>query len=233
MAGVHRKTGGSRIGRGQIGLKLFSDFHDTPLSPIMPDCPIEEIRSLWLPLPAKTGKGGATESSINFQAFERYIGLPVGERSLRRVAQDLNKNEKLIERWSSKFEWIKRVRAWDQHQAMIKAEAREKAAREKAELWEIRREENRESQHQLLKAVTKKAEQATASPLIERITDKAGNIVIRPAKSAISAVPALVQATINLSRAVFPDGNGAPNNIQEIDEFEMVSLPAQTEQSDL
>jgi hypothetical protein len=67
-------------------------------------------------LPAKTGKRGATESSINYQAFQYYIGLPASERSLRRVAHDLNKNEKLIERWSSKFEWIKRALAWDQHQ---------------------------------------------------------------------------------------------------------------------
>ena len=69
--------------------------------------------------------------------------------------------------------------------------------------------------------------------LIERITDKSGNTVTRPARSAMTAVPGMVRAAIDLGRAVFPDGNGAPNNIQEIDEFEMVSLQPQPEQSDL
>jgi hypothetical protein len=152
-------------------------------------------------LPAKTGKGGATELSKNFQAFEHYIGLAVGDRSLRRVAQDLNKNEKLIERWSSTFEWIKRALAWDQHQAVIKAEARERAIREKAELWERRREEYRETKYQLLQALTKRTEQMIASPLFERITDKAGNIVTRPARSVMTAVHGLMrQPSISVVR---------------------------------
>src|SRR3954454_20560552 len=89
---------------------------------MMPPATTDPMRKPWLPLLPKTGRDGATESSINFQAFEHYISLPAGERSLKRTAQDLNKSEKLMERWSSKFDWRRRALAWDQHLATIQAE---------------------------------------------------------------------------------------------------------------
>src|SRR3954468_10599514 len=115
------------------------------ISPVTTDA----LRKPWLPLLPRPGRDGATESSINFQAFEHYISLPAGARRLKRTAQHLNKSEKLMERWSSKFEWRRRALAWDQQLAAIEAEAREKQARQKAELWETRREEQREADYQL------------------------------------------------------------------------------------
>ena len=183
----------------------------------------------WLPLPPNGGKDGASESSINFQAFEHYISLPVGERSLRRVAQDLKKHEKLMERWSSKFDWRKRALAWDQHVAAIDAEARERQARQKAELWERRREEQREGYYQLQQTLTQKTIQVLSLPLIERIVDGAGKTTTRPARSVITAVPALVRASLDVGRQVFPEGHGGSNHVPEIDEFEVVSIPPPSE----
>jgi hypothetical protein len=177
----------------------------------------------------KTGRDGATESSINFQAFEHYIALPAGERSLKRAAQELNKSEKLLERWSSKFEWRRRASAWDQHLATIEAEAREKQARQRAELWESRREEQREADYQLRQALTKKMNQVLALPSVERIVDTAGRIITRPARSVITAIPSLVRASIELGREVFPDGHGAQNQIQERDVFEVISITPESE----
>src|SRR5947209_6528288 len=183
------------------------------ISPVTTDA----LRKPWLPLLPRTGRDGATESSINFQAFEHYISLPAGERSLKRTAQDLNKSEKLMERWSSKFDWRRRALAWDQHLATIQAESREKQARQKAELWETRREEQREADYQLRQALTKKTHQVLALPSVERIVDAAGRTTTRPARSVIPAIPALVRASIDLGREVFPDGHGAQNHVQETD----------------
>jgi hypothetical protein len=191
----------------------------------MPERTPEEIREPWLPLPPKSGKGGATKSSINFQAFQKYIELPVGERSLRRVAQELNKHEKLMERWSSNFYWIKRALAWDQHRAAIEAEARERHDREKAEFWERRREEQRETDYQLRQTLMQKTKQMLSMPMIERIVDAQGKTITRPARWAMAAVPGLVRASIDLGREVFPEGHGASNTMREVDEFEVISMP--------
>jgi len=180
-------------------------------------------------LPPKTGRKGATESSINFQAFKHYIALAPGERSLRRVAQDLNKSEKLMEYWSSKFDWRRRALAWDQHLANVEAEAREKQARQKAELWESRREEQREADYQLRQALTKKANQVLALPSLERIVDASGRTITRPARSVITAIPALVRASIELGREVFPDGHSARNQLPEMDVFEVLPMAPETE----
>jgi hypothetical protein len=195
----------------------------------MPPATTDATRKPWLPLLPKTGRDGATESSINFQAFEHYIALPAGERSLRRTAQDLNKSEKLMERWSSKFDWRRRASAWDQHLAQIEAEAREKQAREKAELWERRREQQREEDYQLRQALTKKMNQMLALPSIQRIVDASGRTTTRPDKSVITAVPALVRASIDLGREIFPEGHGAPLNVPELDVFNFVSMETQGE----
>jgi len=159
--------------------------------------------------------------------------MRAGERSLKRTAQNLNKSEKLMERWSSKFDWRRRASAWDQHLATIEAEAREKQARQKAELWETRREEQREADYQLRQALTKKTTQVLAVPAIERIVDVGGRTITRPARSAITAIPALVRALIDLGREVFPDGHGAHNHVQEVDAFEMVPMTPETEHPDL
>ena len=145
----------------------------------MSPAPTDATRNPWLPLLPQTGRDGATESAIAFQAFEHYIALPAGERSLRRTAQDLNKSEKLMERWSSKFDWRRRASAWDQHLAQIEAEAREKQAREKAELWERRREQQREEDYQLRQALTKKMNQMLALPLIQRIEEASGRTITK------------------------------------------------------
>ena len=177
----------------------------------------------------KTGRDGATESSRNFQAFQHYIALPASERSLRRTAQDLNKGEKLLERWSAKFDWRRRALAWDQHLAQIEAEAREKQAREKAELWERRREQQREDDYQFRQALTKKMNQMLALPLIQRIEEASGRTITKPDKSVMKAVPALVLASIRLGRAIFPEGYGAQHHVQEIDVFNFVPMETQGE----
>jgi len=190
---------------------------------------ITPINHPWLPLPPKGGREGANESSINFQAFRHYISLSAGDRSLRRVAHDLHKSEKLMERWSSKFGWNERAKAWDRHVAAIEAQAHETQLRQKAELWERRREEQREAYFELGQLLMKRTTQMLNLPLIERIETAAGKIITRPARSIMNSVRAGVRALIDLGREIFSQGQGNRNDIPEIEEFQVDPLFASME----
>lgn len=51
------------------------------------------------------------ESVQAFEAFAKYRDMP--DRTIRKVAFDLNKSVSLIAGWSSKWNWQERVAAWD------------------------------------------------------------------------------------------------------------------------
>lgn len=52
------------------------------------------------------------ESTQAFEAFKTYLDMGEG-RSLRRVEQALNKSHALIGRWSSRYEWMSRIREYE------------------------------------------------------------------------------------------------------------------------
>jgi hypothetical protein len=51
------------------------------------------------------------ESAKAFAAFSVYLGLG-SERSLEAVAQKVTKSSRLVKRWSSRWQWGERVRAY-------------------------------------------------------------------------------------------------------------------------
>ena len=53
-----------------------------------------------------------------------YRNMELKERSLQRVGSELGKSRGLIERWSSQWSWVERVRDWDDHQEMRRLEKR-------------------------------------------------------------------------------------------------------------
>ena len=58
------------------------------------------------------------ETARAFEAFCVYRDLGAN-RSIRKTGQELNKNCTTIGEWSSKYEWVKRVAAWDAEQDRI------------------------------------------------------------------------------------------------------------------
>ena len=70
----------------------------------------------WERLPNETQKA--------FEAFCVYRDLNE-ERSLQKAADNLGKSRGLLEGWSSKFEWVKRVAAWDAERDRKELEAAE------------------------------------------------------------------------------------------------------------
>lgn len=68
----------------------------------------------------------AGESVKAFEAFAIYRDMGV-ERSLRKVAQRLNKSVTQIAEWSSNKNWVERVAAWDAEQDRIARQEQIKA----------------------------------------------------------------------------------------------------------
>lgn len=77
------------------------------------------------------------ESTRAYEAFALYRDMGV-DRSLRKVAQQLNKSLTIVAKWSTESEWIKRVAAWDAEQDRIarkeQAEAIKKMRKRHAEV---------------------------------------------------------------------------------------------------
>ena len=67
------------------------------------------------PEPWERQKG---ETSRAFEAFAVYRDMGAG-RSINKTAQKLSKNRTTIADWSTKYEWVKRVAAWDAEQDRI------------------------------------------------------------------------------------------------------------------
>lgn len=71
------------------------------------------------------------ETPKAYEAFCIYRDLkdirdPESKRSLDLVVQEMGKSRTLFERWSSKYEWVKRVTAYDDEQERLVREEEEK-----------------------------------------------------------------------------------------------------------
>jgi hypothetical protein len=88
------------------------------------------------------------ESSKAFAAFSLYLSFGP-QRSLAAVGRKLGKSKVVIERWSSKFDWVTRVQTHAAHMAVVEREATEALARANAPEWEKRKQEIRQEEWEL------------------------------------------------------------------------------------
>lgn len=68
---------------------------------------------VWLRLDAET-----TQS---YTAFQEYLGLG-GKRTLAKAGEIVGKSHQTMSFWSSKYEWIERVRAFDRYVATVRTD---------------------------------------------------------------------------------------------------------------
>lgn len=71
------------------------------------------------------------ETNKQYEAFCVYRNMkipgdPSSKRSIRQVSEQLGKSETLLNRWSSKNDWVKRADAWDDEQERILSEEQRK-----------------------------------------------------------------------------------------------------------
>ena len=85
------------------------------------------------------------ESAKAFAAFSLYLGMGP-ERSLEAVRLKCGKSARLIQRWSSRWQWAERVQAYAGRMALVEREATEALARGKAAEWLTRQQTVREEE---------------------------------------------------------------------------------------
>ncbi|MCA9825352.1 MAG: hypothetical protein KC482_08850 [Dehalococcoidia bacterium] len=80
----------------------------------MPEIADDSARRPWDPMPKEPG--------TSYAGFVQYREQPAAERSLRVVALRLGRSPSLIERYSSRYQWVSRTQAFDADQARRRAE---------------------------------------------------------------------------------------------------------------
>ena len=130
------------------------------------------------------------ESQRAFVAYSEYRDMGA-QRSLMAVSQKLHKSIAIMGRWSGRWDWVLRVRAYDAELAAQAKAAKESAIQKDAELWVERRRVVKEEEWQKGEKVIKKADEILMLPVttVERKTEVSDGgktivnlTVIKPAK---------------------------------------------------
>lgn len=88
----------------------------------------------------------AGESAEAFAAFRRYAETGP-DRSLDAVGRELGKSGSLLSRWSGRWRWVERSRAWDARLAEVRQAEAERGATNEAEERARRRRQTVEIEH--------------------------------------------------------------------------------------
>jgi len=106
------------------------------------------------------------ESAKAYEAFRVYCELG-GTRSQAKTASKLGKNTTTIAQWSSRWQWIERIRAWDDEQREIQRQADAIAALEYAKENQKRQREVMEKTWMIQEKMTEKFLQMMAFPVVK------------------------------------------------------------------
>jgi len=113
-----------------------------------PDMDTEKSKELWDRL--------ENEPERAYRAFESFLTLPSGERTLLEAYRHHVVNPEAVKpsdtwsRWSSQFAWRERVAAYDDHLASLRREAHERGIAEEAERQGALAERNRNRMNELM-----------------------------------------------------------------------------------
>ena len=166
----------------------------------------------WLRLPPKRGKAGETEGPEAYAAFQAYYLASPDQRTLRQAALKVGKRVNLLERWSSRFFWIKRAEIGDRHQDRIAADAREQRQQKDGAKWDSRENEVYENEFKVGRIMVMQGVQIVRLP-----------VTAESSRSYMAAV-ALIKAGNQLSLSCIKGARPAPKGGPTVDDFEFVLL---------
>lgn len=109
------------------------------------------------------------EGSRAWEAFQTYRDSGP-ERSVRGVARKLNKSSTIIGRWSGRWSWVERVKAWELDQAERLRVSEQDAMKKNAHLWAKRQLEFKEREYTIGNKLLAKAEE-----ILSHSTRRQGN----------------------------------------------------------
>jgi hypothetical protein len=103
-----------------------------------------------------------------YEAARIYFDLGP-RRSLRQAAQQCQHSPSALARWSARYHWVERARAYDAYRLKLEDEERkqilEEAARTEAQKWHERMSLEREEEWNTAQALLAKAREMLACPL--------------------------------------------------------------------
>lgn len=151
------------------------------------------------------------ESGKAFAAFEVYRSLGPG-RSLRTVAEHVygtrwKTGKRTVEKWSSRFDWVDRVAAFNARDAMIAREAVEEHLRSKASELAARRAALVEKNLEVSERAAEQALLMLRWPLVEKIVgeEDGQTILAIPAKWTKSNVKQMFEIAVAGGTGSFPN----------------------------
>jgi hypothetical protein len=140
------------------------------------------------------------------QAAREYFKMGAN-RSQAAVARTLGKEVSQMQRWSTRWEWGSRAKAYDDHLARLEQKAIEKQAIESAAKWSRRAEEHREKKYLRGEKLENKGDQMLAFPLAAITTD-GGKTTVQPARWKISDAPAFIAAGSKMKEEAMQEAVG-------------------------
>jgi hypothetical protein len=141
-----------------------------------------------------------SESSPAYAAFVQYRDLPPAARSLARVGQECGKSKSLLGRWSVRWRWVERVRAYDAHLATIEQAAREQALAAEAARWAERRRQECEEEWTVAQQLLARALQILAHPLTKETVGENGTTAVEPARWTVKDAATYASVGAKLAR---------------------------------
>lgn len=140
------------------------------------------------------------ESTPAYAAFKAYLDM-VPKRSTRDIARQLRKSATIVGRWSSRWQWQARLRAFDADQSECARAAMDAEAKFKAVEWSKREQSVREREWKLAEQLIAKANDMLAFPLAQKKTTDGGKtVIINPTKWALSDVARMGDVASKLMR---------------------------------
>lgn len=161
-----------------------------------------QSKPIWHRIEAIGGQRG--ESAEAYEAAKLYFEL-AANRSQEAVSQKLGKSRQLLSRWSAKWNWAERARAYDAYVAAEEEQALHAARIEKAKRWIQRDEELREEFYQVGKEIVAKARRMISEfpeRDIHRKEEKEGSVVILNVKTthSLSGLAQLISVGSEMQR---------------------------------
>lgn len=158
---------------------------------------------------AKPWERRPDETSQAFEAFRAYLELPAAERTVEAgwVVVKRGQNRGVpgyAWKWAATHQWVERARAFDAHMFRIEQEEKERVARRNASKWEQRREEQRELEYKLGRAL-----QLRASRVLED-ANLQGRLRDAATLSATGSKLARLAAEMETERATVVEQQAAP-----------------------
>ena len=159
-------------------------------------------KPIWHRIEAINGQRG--ESAEAYEAAKLYFEM-AANRSQEAVGQKLAKSRQLLSRWSAKWNWAERARAYDAWIVEQEELAQQAARVEKAQRWIERDEQLREDFYEVGREIVAKARRMIAEfpeRDVQRSEEKDGKVILLTVKTkhSLSGLAQLISVGSEMQR---------------------------------